>query len=289
MLTAIRASDQKLVAGQSIRKRTEEKYYCPECGAEVIHHKSAAGVVIGHFKHRSGTTGCSLAGESLLHLQTKAQILEYLRREHGNAFRLLEAEYRGLGPELRPDIFLLTQKGTRIAIEVQVSDITVDEMTRRFKAYSQLRIYLLWVLPFEAERFSVNREEYGWTHGQGKYIRKTHQETARQLRLTEAEVFLYWAGFKRLVFWDSSTPFDSGFILCHLQECFSSPREVMVEGEIKKWNASKLSMVKNIDLLEMNIPFRAFTPSRIRAFRSKMRPYPIPARLMMLPRERKAY
>lgn len=287
MLTAIRASDQKLVSGQSIRKQADEKYYCPECGAEVIHHKSAAGIVIGHFKHRTGTTGCSLAGESLVHLQTKAQILEYLRREHDNAFTLLEAEYRSLGPELRPDIFLVTNRGTRIAIEVQVSEITVDEMTRRFKAYSQLRVYLLWVLPFEAERFSVKREEYGWIHGQGQYIRKIHQESARELRLNEAEVFLYWAGFKKLIFWDTSTPFDSGFIVCHLQECFSSPREVLVGGEMQKWNASKLSMIKNIELLEMNVAFRAFSPARIKAFRSRTRPYPIPARLMMLPGERK--
>jgi competence CoiA-like predicted nuclease len=118
MLTAIRASDQKLVSGQSIRKQADEKYYCPECGAEVIHHKSLAGVVIGHFKHRSGAIECSLSGESLLHLQTKAQILEYLRREHKNDFRLLEAEYRGLGPDLRPDIFVLTRKGTRIALSL---------------------------------------------------------------------------------------------------------------------------------------------------------------------------
>lgn len=282
MLQAIRKSDNRLVIGHLIRKRSEESYFCPECGEEVIHARSLSGVRVGHFRHKAGSTACAFAGEGPEHERIKAEIYLYLLEKYPAAFELIEPEYRSLSPEVRPDIYLVTRKGTRIAIEVQVSAMHVDEIARRTLEYSKLKVHLLWVLPFPRERMMLEREEYGWTHGTGQYVRSVHQERASFIRLSEHEVFLYWAYFKKLVFWPEQETDQPGFILAQLDEAYSSAREMMIEGEHKKFRENRNSMVKYIRSLEYGLAFDAFRPTYARAFRSKMRPYPIPARLIML-------
>lgn len=281
MLAAIRASDHKKVFGQFIPKNSDEKYYCPECASSLIHHKSLSGVKVGHFKHRAGVSDCCYAGESMEHLLIKSQILNYLRESYGNALKFIEPEYRDLAADLRPDIFLITKKNCQIAIEVQVSPINIDELTRRMKAYTRVKTHMLWILPFESERFFQDRPEYGWTHESGQYIKHLHTETVKTIRLSEAEVFLYWASFKKLFFWDISAH-DPGFIVCNLAESYTPGRDVLIDGEQKKYFGRKNSMIKLINALKKDVGFNDFYPTYVRAFRSRIRPYPIPARLMLL-------
>ncbi|MBE0641643.1 MAG: hypothetical protein IH599_06370 [Bacteroidales bacterium] len=281
MLKAIRKSDASLVSGHLIRKRTAEVYLCPECGEEVIHARSLSGVRIGHFRHKAGSLACQFAGEGPEHERIKAEIYLYLQERYPAAFDVLEPEYRQLSPDLRPDLFLVTRKGTRIAIEIQVSSIRVDEMVRRMKEYTRLQVYMMWVLPFPGDRLILEKEELGWTHGIGHYVRSIHNETAHVLRLSEQEVFLYWAYFKKLIFWPGPGAADKGFILARLEEAYSGGREMLIEGEHRKYQESKSSMIKYIRSLEYGLAFDAFRPGFARAFRSRMRPYPIPARLIL--------
>lgn len=279
MLSAIRKSDQKKVTGRFIQKRAGEQYFCPECGSEVIHHRSASGIVIGHFKHRAGSPYCAYEGESPLHMAIKAQLKDHISDNYPAGISFIEEEYRGLGGSLRPDVFLKTRRGKSIAFEVQVSPITIDEITRRTREYLKKGVHMFWLLPWDASRFYEERPEFGWTHENGQYIKRVHKEPSGTLRLTEHEVFLYWSGFKNLVFWDTEEP---GFILCSLDESYSNEREFMLEGEERKHKGIKQSMVKRLVEIRRDVPFTGFNPTYVKAFRSRTRPYPIPPRLVML-------
>ena len=67
-----------------------------------------------------------------------------------------------------------------------------------------------------------------------------------------------------------------------LDEAYSPGREMLINGEHQKYNASRNSMMKRILRLEHGIRFDAFRPTYARAFRSLMRPYPIPGRYLLM-------
>lgn len=148
MLTAIRDIDKIKVVGDLITKNTHDIYFCDYCKRQVIHHKSDARLKIGHFKHKAAND-CpnNSTGESEVHLKMKTQI--YNRLLNDSRIKNVELEKWLTNNQLRADVFLETFDGEQAAIEVQVSNLTTDQIASRNMLYDFNDIAVHWVLPFD--------------------------------------------------------------------------------------------------------------------------------------------
>lgn len=128
-------------------------FLCPGCRQSVILKKGY--INVHHFAHKPGAE-CPYSdyhqGESLQHLGTKKAIYDALKNHPRVSHLQLE---RYLGP-VRPDIsFYLGD--TPVAIEMQISPIAPDAMSRRTREYTRRGIALLWIFPFDEEEVRDGR------------------------------------------------------------------------------------------------------------------------------------
>lgn len=134
---------------------TEKKdgpFFCPECEAEVILKKGK--VKAHHFAHKPLVNCIYGVGESQRHLTVKRQIYEALVNHPDCSRCKLERRLNGV----RPDVSLYIGSNP-VAIEVQKSDIDIDEIERRTRQYTKLGIYLLWILPSDPKTFYHKGED----------------------------------------------------------------------------------------------------------------------------------
>jgi competence protein CoiA len=159
MLSARRNSD-----GQTVTAYFESKangpFACLQCNDPVI-LKTGRGRV-NHFAH-ANPIACKFAeGESDGHRQCKMEIFEALQRTPGVHDAALE---RALG-EVRPDVSALIN-GVPVAIEVQISSLSLDTIMRRTIEYARKDIYVLWLLQWtqklDAGRYAPRLWEK-WVH-----------------------------------------------------------------------------------------------------------------------------
>ena len=137
MLTANNQDQIKTPAWQAIKS---DIFQCPECQNEVILKQGK--IKIAHFAHKPDADCPYRTNETELHLRIKREIYEALK-DYPNCHRCeLERRLNGV----RPDISLYIGPNP-VAIEIQRSDITIDMIIQRTTRYSQLGIYLLWILP----------------------------------------------------------------------------------------------------------------------------------------------
>ncbi|MCK4654467.1 MAG: competence protein CoiA [Candidatus Cloacimonetes bacterium] len=138
MLVAINETQEKNLAW--LAEKSQSPFFCPECNAEVILKKGK--IRAHHFAHKPPVECIYGVGESQKHYIVKRQIYEALVN-HPNCSKCeLERRLNGV----RPDISLYVGK-TPIAIEVQKSPIDIDDILRRTRRYTELGVYLLWILP----------------------------------------------------------------------------------------------------------------------------------------------
>jgi competence protein CoiA len=142
MLSAKRTSDgQTVTAYQS--KKTDGPFLCHECG-DLVTLKTGKRTT-GHFAHLSLT--CRLAmGESEIHRYCKLEIYESLLRAPGVTNVALE---RPLGSN-RPDVSAYIH-GVPVAIEVQISSLSIETIMRRTIDYHQKGICVLWLLQWKPQ------------------------------------------------------------------------------------------------------------------------------------------
>jgi competence protein CoiA len=138
MLSAKRKSD-----GQTVTAYFESKangpFACLQCQEEVV-LKSGRNRV-NHFAH-ANPIACKFAeGESELHRKCKMEIFEALRQSPAVRDAALE---RPLG-ENRPDVSAYIN-GVPVAIEVQISSLSLDTIMRRTIDYFRKGIAVLWLL-----------------------------------------------------------------------------------------------------------------------------------------------
>jgi competence protein CoiA len=156
MLTAL--AHNELVIAKDVRK-DDGPFLCLECAAPLQLKKGT--IKAHHFAHLVDA-GCRCGyGEGERHRQLKEEICAVLA---------LSSQVRGLQQERRelrlayPDIsFWFRGKGW-IAVEVQVTDITVETIRRRVQTYTERGIALLWVLPWnealsDGDRYRPTRWE----------------------------------------------------------------------------------------------------------------------------------
>ncbi|MDM8551740.1 competence protein CoiA family protein [Desulfobacterales bacterium HSG2] len=138
MLVAINEIQEENLAW--LTEKSQGPFSCPECKSEVILRKGK--VRAHHFAHKPPINCIYGVGESQKHLIVKRQIYEALLN-HPNCSRCqLERRLKGV----RPDISLYVGD-TRVAIEIQKSPIDIDDIYRRTQRYTELDVYLLWILP----------------------------------------------------------------------------------------------------------------------------------------------
>jgi len=138
MLSAKRKSDSQTVTAY-LSSKAHGPFICLICNEEVILKTGTRRV--NHFAH-ANPIACKFAeGESDGHRQCKMEIYEALLRAPGVTNVALE---RPLG-SVRPDVSAYIY-GVPVAIEVQISSLSIETIQRRTIEYARNGIYVLWLL-----------------------------------------------------------------------------------------------------------------------------------------------
>jgi competence protein CoiA len=119
-------------------------FSCPDCNEEVI--LKAGKRSVNHFAH-ANPLACQYAkNESDEHRRCKMEIFKALQKEPRVRNVALE---RPLGIN-RPDVSAYIN-GVPVAIEVQISSLSLETITRRTLAYARQGVYVLWLLQWTPE------------------------------------------------------------------------------------------------------------------------------------------
>jgi len=159
MLCAIREKYKEKVNARDSTKE-EGPFYCPRCSARLNIRKGMRRV--HHFAHKPPVL-CSFGfGESEAHRRCKLSIYDALLQAEGVDDCELEKNLR----DFIPDVFAIIRK-VPVAIEVQLSNLTMEEIIRRTVRYNSASIYVLWLSPFNR---ALNEKKYApkawekWLH-----------------------------------------------------------------------------------------------------------------------------
>ncbi len=159
MLSAQRKSDGQ-TAYAYFESSSNAPFVCSACNAEVILRTNANQA--NYFTHAS-PFGCQYGeGESAEHRYCKMEIFRALLQESGVTDVMLE---RPLGTN-RPDVSFYINN-VPVAIEVQISSLSLETITARTVEYARKGIYVLWLLPWTPE---LNGDRYApklwekWLH-----------------------------------------------------------------------------------------------------------------------------
>jgi competence protein CoiA len=159
MLSAKRKSDGEIVTAY-FSSKSHAPFICAQCGDEVV--LKCGRNRINHFAHVNPLACKEATGESEIHRRCKMEIFEALRQMPGVHSAVLE---RPLG-SVRPDVSAYIN-GVPVAIEVQISSLSVETIQQRTIEYARLGIYVLWLLQWtpklDAKRYTPRIWEK-WIH-----------------------------------------------------------------------------------------------------------------------------
>ncbi len=159
MLCGIRMSDSLKVFA-SCSEKAHGPFVCPGCKQELILKKGS--IKVHHFAHKPPFSCNRGQGESDAHRRCKESIYHSLAQCSNVTNLDVEADFG----EVVADIYCLINNQP-VAIEVQRSNLSVNEITVRTAAYAKLGIYVLW-LALSNEK--LNDEKYSpkawekWCH-----------------------------------------------------------------------------------------------------------------------------
>lgn len=140
MISAFKNNNIKCYAFETDKE--DKPFLCPSCRDEVILKKGLCR--IHHFSHKVKSY-CSFSdGESEIHRRIKMEMFNALK-QYGGYEKLSIEEYLY---DSIPDVFV-KYKNSSIAIEVQKSSISLEDIKRRTLNYFKKGIYVLWVVPFK--------------------------------------------------------------------------------------------------------------------------------------------
>ena len=138
MLFAKRKSDGQTVTAY-MESKSNAPFVCLECNEEVV--LKTGRFRVNHFAH-ANPIACKFAeGESETHRRCKIEIYLALKKAAGVEDLALE---RALG-EVRPDVSARIN-GVPVAIEVQISSLSIETIMRRTIDYYRKGICVLWLL-----------------------------------------------------------------------------------------------------------------------------------------------
>ncbi len=150
MLVALNSDKERCLAFET--EKAESPFTCPFCSRNVILKKGK--VREHHYAHEPDSYCEYGKGESQIHYKVKREIHQALK-DHPNCSKCdIERVLKGV----RPDVSLVIN-GYYVALEIQKSDISVEQINRRLQVYSDLGIYLLWILPNEEPKTFYHEKE----------------------------------------------------------------------------------------------------------------------------------
>jgi competence protein CoiA len=159
VLRAIRKKDGETVEAWS-QKESAGPFCCPSCGNEVVLRNGKRR--LDHFAHAPERTCRYDLGESEHHRRCKAEIWVCLKDAPHVSDVQLE---RGLG-EVRADVSAWINN-VPVAIEVQMSALSLETIIHRTTEYAKKGIYVLWLLQWtpylDGQRYSPRLWEK-WVH-----------------------------------------------------------------------------------------------------------------------------
>ncbi|PHM39288.1 putative competence protein [Xenorhabdus mauleonii] len=157
MLTALQ--NNKIIIARDAQKPGD--FHCPECFEPLTLRKGS--IKTHHFAHRSSSNCGYGKGESERHMDLKMQVFDSLLG-HPNVEHV-ELE-KSLG-RVRADVFA-NISGTQVAIEIQISKVSIEDLVRRTQAYAEQDIALIWIqhLPKGSSLFKFERPTTweSWIH-----------------------------------------------------------------------------------------------------------------------------
>lgn len=140
MLCAYTSSDEKVIAKQT--EKNKKPFFCPECLLEVILKKGD--INIHHFAHKPGSECSYGEGESEEHMIIKMELYELLSKADIQCDlekRLVDND----GSVNIADVWAIIDS-QEVAIEVQISSISDEELKERTKKYHNKNIAVLWLV-----------------------------------------------------------------------------------------------------------------------------------------------
>lgn len=159
MMTSIRKNDgQKILARDS--QKNDGPFLCPKCHHEVILRKGQ--VKVHHFAHKPPVLCQYGQGESEYHRACKQSIFDFLNQSEDVTDCELEKD---LG-KVVPDIYFVKDT-VKVAIEVQISSLTMSKIIERTEEYNRLGVYVLWLPVFDdalEEEMYAPKQWEKWIH-----------------------------------------------------------------------------------------------------------------------------
>ncbi len=159
MLCGIRAEDNlKVFASNS--ETAQGPFHCPGCKHELVLRKGR--IKVHHFAHKPPCNCQRGEGESEAHRKCKESIYNALSQyDHVTALDV-EADFG----TVIADVYCVINN-VPVAIEIQRSKLSVNQITERTSAYEKLGIHVLWLALFNKnlreERYSPKAWEK-WCH-----------------------------------------------------------------------------------------------------------------------------
>lgn len=131
--------------------RSDGPFMCASCLSDAVRKHYAEKK--DHFAHSAPTTKVIGQNESALHLECKLEIFEALKHAIPGGHWVcdsvrIKANKEKKLPELQPDIGGRIN-GKRVAIEIQVSALTLPQIVKRVKGYSGRGVAILWIVPLK--------------------------------------------------------------------------------------------------------------------------------------------
>ncbi|MTJ91569.1 MAG: competence protein CoiA [Desulfovibrio sp.] len=149
MLTAL--SSHRTHCYAWVTEKNEAPFFCKECLKEVILRKGS--VRIHHFAHKSPVTCQYGLGETDVHHKAKKGIFEALKTNPNCSYCELEKKINNA----IPDVYAVIKK-VPVAIEIQRSNITVQDVCDRTLAHHKNGLSVIWVIP-SIDQLKIFRED----------------------------------------------------------------------------------------------------------------------------------
>jgi competence CoiA-like predicted nuclease len=135
-------------------------FHCPSCSKALILKKGS--VVVHHFAHKPPILCDWARGETLAHLEAKSIVHAALTERGVRA----ELEYclETLPGDRRADVMAWSPKGQMIAIELQHTSISADEIAERSFAYARAGAAQIWIsfLPPQVWKAALDKGDGTW-------------------------------------------------------------------------------------------------------------------------------
>lgn len=139
-IDSTQCSDELWASIHKVKPKAE--IYCRACNSLMQPKNSNKG--LRFFRHYVADEHCPSNGETPAHLDLKKRIAIIIRSSGGRAF-LESTPSQGDHGGWRADVLAVTEDNRRIAFEVQLAGMTLDEGIRRTEQYARDGISVLWV------------------------------------------------------------------------------------------------------------------------------------------------